>query len=240
MQQPIQFCVEFCDLNETAVIQSIHTTFDCGLTDLGNNCVQYHPLPGFAGSDVIEVVACDNTGACDTIFVNVNVVEDCNNNAGVPVAVDDSQTVLENMPTTINVLGNDVHTGGLNITVTNVTQPAVGGTVVLENGQVIFTPDANYTGVVTFTYTITDENGLTDTATVTLNVVADGGNNNPVANDNTFDVNNQTFTTLDVLGNDFDPDGDNIIITGISDLSDPAAGTLEISENGLGLSLIHI
>ena len=73
----IEFCVEFCELNETAAVQELHTTFDCGLEILGINCVRYTPLPGFVQADVIEVTACDDTGACQTILVNVNVAEDC-------------------------------------------------------------------------------------------------------------------------------------------------------------------
>ena len=40
----------------------------------------------------------------------------------------------------------------------------------LENGQVVFTPAPNYNGPASFTYTITDSNGATDTATVTVTV----------------------------------------------------------------------
>ena len=50
-------------------------------------------------------------------------------------------------------------------------QGAVHGTVALVDGNVVFTPTPNYNGPASFTYTISDGHGGTDTATVTLNVV---------------------------------------------------------------------
>ncbi|MGE0093268.1 MAG: Ig-like domain-containing protein [Alphaproteobacteria bacterium] len=50
---------------------------------------------------------------------------------------------------------------------------AVGGTVALDgNGNVVFTPTANYSGTASFTYTIADSHGLTSAASVTVNVGA--------------------------------------------------------------------
>merc|ERR1711941_134279 len=55
------------------------------------------------------------------------------------------------------------------------------GTVSLNEvtGEVTFTPDENYNGPASFTYTITDEHGATDTATVNLTVNPE--NDDPVA-----------------------------------------------------------
>jgi hypothetical protein len=60
------------------------------------------------------------------------------------------------------------------VTITAVTQGSNGGMVTISsNGSRIqYKPAASYTGTETFTYTITDQGGLTKTATVTMTVTA--------------------------------------------------------------------
>ena len=71
----------------------------------------------------------------------------------------------------IDVLANDTIAPdtGETLTVTAVTQGA-NGTVTFTADGVSFTPDANFYGTDSFTYTITDGNGGTDTATVNVTV----------------------------------------------------------------------
>src|SRR5207249_4633520 len=84
--------------------------------------------------------------------------------------------------TSIDVLAND-STGPANestqtLTITSVTQPAHGTVAITNSGaDLTYTPDADYNGPDSFTYTITDNgttNGVldakTDTATVTMTV----------------------------------------------------------------------
>ncbi len=70
----------------------------------------------------------------------------------------------------IDVLANDTDglDGGETLTVTAVTQGA-NGTVAITGGGtgVSYTPNADFFGADSFTYTISDGNGGTDTATVT-------------------------------------------------------------------------
>ena len=54
----------------------------------------------------------------------------------------------------------------------------VGGTAVLSDGVITFTPDAGFDGVARFDYTVSDGNGGFDTATVSVLVSA---NTPPVA-----------------------------------------------------------
>ena len=46
------------------------------------------------------------------------------------------------------------------------------GTVSLVNGQITFTPDADYSGAAAFDYTVSDGKSGTDTGTVTVDVTA--------------------------------------------------------------------
>ncbi|MCU0514113.1 MAG: tandem-95 repeat protein, partial [Anaerolineae bacterium] len=56
----------------------------------------------------------------------------------------------------------------------SLTPPTAGGTVTGTAPNLTFTPAANFVGVVSFTYTVTDANNRTDTGTVTLDVLGQG------------------------------------------------------------------
>jgi hypothetical protein len=97
-----------------------------------------------------------------------------------PDAVDDSDSTPEDTPVAIVVLGNDTHAGGETLFLDSFTQPAHGTVTRDENGtpgdtsddQLTYTPDSNWSGDDSFTYTISDDNGETDTATVYVTVEA--------------------------------------------------------------------
>ncbi|MFL6335649.1 MAG: Ig-like domain-containing protein [Pyrinomonadaceae bacterium] len=125
-----------------------------------------------------------------------------------PDAVDDVANVNEDSgANVVNVLANDTDADGDPLAVVNVTQGAHGS--VTNNGNsVSYTPDANYFGPDSFTYTITDNVTGNDTATVTVNVAS--VNDAPVANNDNHNMNQDTTLTVDapgVLANDTDIDG---------------------------------
>jgi hypothetical protein len=62
----------------------------------------------------------------------------------------------------IDVLANDT---GSSLTITDVQLP---GVISTDGTKVLYTPPADFTGSVLFTYTVTDANGRTDTAIVTV------------------------------------------------------------------------
>ncbi|MCX7353463.1 MAG: Ig-like domain-containing protein [Alphaproteobacteria bacterium] len=88
-------------------------------------------------------------------------------NADSLTATEDTQSVWA--PSVL--LGNDTDpNAGDTIRITAVGN-AVGGTVALDgSGNVVFNPTANYSGSASFTYTIADSQGLTSTASVSVNV----------------------------------------------------------------------
>ena len=121
----------------------------------------------------------DSAGAFDatpnTIRFDIAAVNDA------PVANPDSVAATEDTPVTIPVgtlLANDTDVDGNPLTITSV-QDATNGTVSLVNGNVVFTPVANYNGPASFSYTVSDGQGGTSTVTVTVNVGA--VNDAPVA-----------------------------------------------------------
>ncbi len=89
-----------------------------------------------------------------------------------PVAEDDSVLTMEDSPVAFSVLDNDTDADGDTLTVNDYTQAAHG--VVSENvsGSFTYTPDENYYGDDSFTYTVSDGTNE-DTASVNVTVSLD-------------------------------------------------------------------
>ena len=144
-----------------------------GTTSVTNNGTRlnFTPKANFAGQElVVYTVRSSNGGLANgTVTFNVTGINDA------PDAVDDSLDTLSAPNQSLDVLANDVTVDiGETLVVTAVTQPATGkGSVQIgPNGRTILysAPTTDFTGAVTFTYTLGDGSSLTDTATVTLNV----------------------------------------------------------------------
>ncbi|KRR21604.1 hypothetical protein CQ13_30745 [Bradyrhizobium retamae] len=141
-----------------------------------------------------------------------------------PVANNDSgYTTTQNTALAIAaaaLLANDTDPDGGTLTVTGASG-AVNGTVSFnaQTNVVTFTPTTGYTGAASFSYAIADGQGGTATATVSLTVDA-APNQPPVANnDSGYSTTQNTALTITgsaLLSNDTDPNGDPLIITGVS------------------------
>ena len=88
---------------------------------------------------------------------------------------DDVATTIEDAPVTIFATANDV---GESLKIIEVGVPANGTAVIDDNGDLLYTPNANFGGVDTFNYLVTDAFGVAETATVQVTVggVADTPN----------------------------------------------------------------
>ena len=80
--------------------------------------------------------------------------------------------------------------------------------------NVSYTPNLNANGADSFTYTISDGNGGTDTATVRITVKP--VNDTPVAEDDAAVTEEDTAVDIAVLANDTDVDGDTLSIATVS------------------------
>src|SRR5690606_39830366 len=134
------------------------------------------------------------------------------------LAVDDTLTLDEDNALSLSpaqVLGNDADVDGDSLSIQSVGN-ATHGTVAIVEGQVVFTPAADYNGAASFTYTISDGQGGTSTATVSLTI--DPPNDAPVAVNDVFTLNEDnalTLTPAQLLANDSDVDGDTLSIVGV-------------------------
>lgn len=143
---------------------------------------------------------------------------------GTPSAVDDATNTNEDTPVAISVLLNDSDPNGDTLSVTGVAG-IDNGTVDNNDNVLTFTPASNYFGVEEFTYTISDGNGGTNSATVTVTVVA--VNDVPEANADNYEMGSGstlTVSALGVLANDMDVDGDSLSAVLVSSVSDGTLG----------------
>lgn len=207
--------------------------FDGTLTVGPNGGFVYLPNAGFVGTDTFTYMIVDTEGAIsEPATVTVTVNEPGGGNVA-PVANDDAYSVDEDMTLTVDpagVLLNDTDEDGDALTSTLVT-PANDGVVTLnDDGSFTYVPDADFNGVDTFFYEVSDGE-LTDSAAVTITVNA--VNDPPVAVDEEYTTSAGSQLVVDaangVLANDSDPDGDDL--TALS-VRDPANGVLDLASDG--------
>lgn len=128
--------------------------------------INYQPQAGFVGSETITYSIVDgaNQTATGTLTVTVN-----SNTADIS-ALNDSYDLDHNSSATVlDVLANDAGHGALTISAIHYTGS---GSVINSGTEVSYQPAQGFSGVDSFTYTITDEASQTVTAMVTINVAA--------------------------------------------------------------------
>jgi ribosomal protein L27 len=126
-----------------------------------------------------------------------------------PVANNDEATINQTKPVTINILANDTDADSIiNPTKIAIANNPTNGTILVnQDGTVTYTPNATFVGTDTFTYTLTDTDGLTsNTATVNITV----NNIAPVITVITGDTTTNEGATTSFNAQAVDP-GDNII-----------------------------
>ena len=147
--------------------------------------ITYTPNANYNGLDSFTYMVDDGNGGTDTATVSITV--EAVNDA--PVAADDSATATSGVATVINVLGNDTDVDGDGLIISTVGMPGNGTAVSNGDGTITYTPTAGFSGSDSFTYTIDDQNGGTDTATVNVTV-------DPALNDynvTAYSIANATF-----------------------------------------------
>lgn len=89
----------------------------------------------------------------------------------LPVATDDTSFVLPSRAVTLDVLANDTDGDMDTLSIQSFTQPASGGAVIQLGSALRFTATSTFTGA-SFQYTVSDGQGGTDQATVTISPVS--------------------------------------------------------------------
>lgn len=200
-----------------------------GTVTIANGIVTYTPTANANGADTFTYTVKDSTGLTSskaTVTMTLNAVND------TPIAANFTETVNEDTPTndlTVRSNASDVEDTNPSGAITLVTQPTKGAVALNQtNGTMVYTPNANENGTDTYTYTIADSHGLvSNTATVTVNIGAI--NDRPTAGDDTVTTNEDTATTLAILGNDSDIEDSSFDGTNIS-LENKGQGVGEYTE----------
>jgi hypothetical protein len=149
-----------------------------------------------------------------------------------PTAAADSYRGSKNNPLSIaapGVLANDTDPGGDNLTAVIKAAPAHGTLDLHADGSFIYTPtDIGFTGSDNFSYTAGSRMFLSNTATVTITLE----NAPPIARSDSYGTAKDTVLLIPargVLGNDGDPNWDNLTAVVVSS---PAHGTLALNTDG--------
>ncbi|WP_265947901.1 retention module-containing protein [Dechloromonas sp. A34] len=175
--------------------------------------ITFTPVSNYHGSATFTYTASDGrTPVSGDVNVTVTAVNDA------PLAGNDSVTTAEDTPVTILVRANDSDADADPLTVTAFTNPANGTLTQNAQGNLVYTPNANFNGADSFTYTISDGQGGFDTATVTVNV--GGSNDAPLANPDAGSTGEDATLVVSaangVIQNDSDLDGDSLSVSGIA------------------------
>ncbi|WP_170069472.1 Ig-like domain-containing protein [Spirosoma pollinicola] len=208
-----------------------------------NGTYTYTPPSGFTGVASFCYSVSNTAGLSSSACVTVNVNPVPSPNPAVdnaPIANNDNTQTTAGTSVTINVAANDTDPdsattlNGQLSAPTIVSQPSVGVASVV-NGKVVYTPPANFTGVVSFPYSICDKAtpALCATAVVTVNVQPTppvGTTLSPVAVDDALLTTKNTSATGTVAANDSDPNSPALPLTFTS--GQPAHGTVVMGPNG--------
>ncbi|WP_284381999.1 tandem-95 repeat protein [Litoribrevibacter albus] len=211
-------------LTLAVVTQATH-----GQASVVDGSILYVPETNYNGSDLFSYRVEDNAGVESNIAtVSINVTG--SNDA--PATQSDSAVTDEDTAVTIAVLDNDTDVDGqLEVnSVAMVAQAANGIAEAQTDGTIIYTPNDDFYGVDTFTYTVKDVEGAVSAATEVA-VTVQGINDAPVAVDDVAIILEDNSFDINVVGNDIDVD-DNLDVSSLVVVSLPTNGTVTFN-NGM-------
>ena len=222
ISMPSGFTLDFPGVTEDPVL----APFSVSSSDLGSG--NYRFVVFSLGSDVlpigdypvfylpITVSASAAAGIYDFPLDNVTISGMNNQNIATPasiigqveivgnsppVAQNQSVTLSEDSQIDITLIATDPE--GDPLTYTIVTQPA-NGTAVLTGNTVDYTPDADYNGPDSFTFTAND--GTTDSNLATVSIDVTPVNDAPVASDQSVTTDEDTVIQITLVATDVDGD----------------------------------
>jgi hypothetical protein len=214
-------------LNPASVTVASQPTHGTTSVNTGTGVITYTPTANYNGSDSFTYTVSDvhgGTSTAATVTLTVNAVNDN------PVAVADVASTPEDTAISIDVTANDsdIDTGDSidPDTLDLVTQPS-NGSAVVSNGEVLYTPAANFNGSDSFTYRVQDQNAAySNTVTVIVNV--SGVNDAPTAANDSATTDEDTAVDIDLVDNDSDIDG-SVDATSVTVMAQPANGSVSIN-----------
>jgi VCBS repeat-containing protein len=190
------------------------------LTGTGPNVV-YTPNSNFTGPDSFSFKVNDGTADSPVVTITLNVTPEND----LPVANSQSVTTTEDTVKNITLTGSDPENSTLTYTV--LTGPT-NGTLSGTGANVVYTPNANYTGTDSFTFKVND--GTSDSIPATVSITVTPVNDAPIANNQTVNASEGSPVSVTLSGSDIDGDA----LT-YSVVTPPTNGTL----SGTGANLTY-
>ncbi|MCD0490223.1 Ig-like domain-containing protein [Pedobacter sp. MC2016-14] len=176
----------------------------------------YTPATGYSGKDTFTYLLKNGALFSDPITVNIDVK---------PVGSADVKTTPINVPVTILAKDNDLSKIGTQLSLATTPSASKGTAVVNADGNIVFTPAANFSGEAVFTYILTTTlDGLvSDPITVTVTV-------KPIGADDYKSTNTNVAITIPVKDNDVSSAGTTILFADM-----PTHGSVVLNGSGIPL-----
>lgn len=171
--------------------------------------VSYTPAPDFFGMDTFNYTATDGDGGTGTAVVNVTVspINDAPTAAADQFSVEEDGTLTTSAS---GVLLNDVDIDSASIVAMLASTPSNGSLVLNPDGSFLYTPNANFNGADSFTYTASD--GSLTSSPVAVTIIVAPAPDAPVL----ATIGNQTIAEGSLLSftlNASDPDGETLTLS---------------------------
>jgi len=213
--------------DELSTLLDTSSTPNHGTLSILKLAIVYTPEQDYIGMDSFQYIVCDNNhpSLCDTAQVNITIDHQA------PIANNDMAATNANTSILIPVQDNDEDPeGGLLITIIDSLNLPLNGDVRIDGQNIIYTPNADFTGVDRFDYIICDDGNPTkcSEATITISVT----NSPPIAINDTINTTINNAITIEVLLNDLDIENGNLNTT-LDGSQLPTNGVLSIDGNDI-------
>ena len=138
----------------------------------GNEQIEYTPDADFVGTDTISYTYTLTAGAVESNTATIRIVVDAAPIPDQPVAGNDSATTFKDTAVTINVLANDeLNNDEPDTVVVSITNGALNGVASVEDDNtIVYTPGTSFVGFERFTYSVTVDGVVSNTALITIKV----------------------------------------------------------------------
>ncbi len=181
-----------------------------GEAEIVEGMVRYTPDPDYHGMDSFTYEIYDGQGGFTSgeVAITVLPVND------TPRGINDQTETNEDESVSLNPLVNDMDVDGDSLRVQSVSMPSNGSTKLVD-GNIVYTPAANFHGSDSFSYVVVDGEGATAKAVVEIVVLP--VNDGPIAANDKATTEEDEPVTVDVLVNDTDVDDERLRIVSVSD-----------------------
>ena len=196
-----------------------------------NSVIEFTPLTPEIASYSFRYCIKDVNGQSACATDTVNVVAKPSENTG-PVGEDDSERTERDQSVVIDVLANDHDNDGDVLSIVGKTDPSPSGRVEIENQKLRFIPAAGFTGIASFSYTLSDGTNPVATAKVTVQVLAPA-TIAPITKDDFINLTVGDTVEYDPVSNDDDPDGGALRLVSFASAPGVTVGRVAAGSNTL-------